>query len=446
MTLICIACAVCAAASACGMAKIGYGVVLWPEKDSGIEAGEIVPVTSEQKSRDTCIFYDQKNKKSVLIPVWRIERFDSKKDAKAFQKKFEGFENTYAYGERDGVPPVREQPLNSTGVKIITKPKAGQIFKIIGRSEEKARIEDMSDYWYEVLIEYQGIGRNGEFVKLGARGFCYGYYLKVFENSSTSEKEIAKKVADSNTDPALQNVLSNTWRPIYFQEMIDRGKINTSLFNSDIGIFPLPLSKVIEIVTPRGKFNFPYTEILKVKTDAFSFKDSGLRIEVLSDRKISATFNEDGKQVTVLYVLIDDDIDELYEKEVEARNEYFDSFYKQGHLLESSAYGSISLDEKKRITWKNFNRLVPSIIPDSVSGTGWIDFPYILSAELRKSYDGVITFYFTELKSQRNFSFAYTFAESGVRMYYVPESGIDESRVTKLGANPIVIFFSFVQS
>jgi hypothetical protein len=363
--------------SACGIHTIGYGVVLWPEKDAGVQAGDIVPVTSEQKSKDTCIFYNKKEKKSVLTPTWRIEQFTSKKKAEVFAKKYAAYANMYAYGERDGIPPVREQPLNSTGVKIITKPKAAQIIKIVGRSDEKAPIEDMNDYWYEVLVEYQGIGKDGSFVNLGGRGFCYGYYLRIFESASNSEKDIAKKVADLNTDATLQHVLNNTWRPIYFQEMIDRGKINTGLFNNNIGIFPLPLSGVIEIVTPKGKFNFPYTEIIKVKSDTYTFKDSNLRVEALSDRKISVTFPEDGKQVTALYVIIDEDIDALYDKEVEARENYYKAFYSKGNVLSSSAYGSITLEEKKRITWKDFTKLVPSIIPENVSGTGWVDFPYI---------------------------------------------------------------------
>jgi hypothetical protein len=294
-----------------------------------------------------------------------------------------------------------------------------------------------------VLIEYQGIDRNGEFANLGGRGYCYGYFLKIFESQSNSEKDIAKKVADMNTDKTLENILNNTWRPIYFQEMIDRGKINTSLFNNNIGIFPLPLSGVIEIVTPKGKFNLPYTEVIKVKADTYTFKDSNLRIEALSERKLSATFMEDGKQVTALYVLIDEDIDSLYDKEIESRETAFKSFFGKGSTLSSSAYGSITLDEKKRMTWKNYTKLVPSIIPDGLAGNGWVDFPYTLSPELKKTYDGIITIFFAELKAQKTFNFVYKFADNGVRLYFVPESNITDSRVERLGANPIVIYFSF---
>jgi hypothetical protein len=430
-------------ASSCGIAAIGWGVVLWPEKDAGVDPGTVVPITSEQKTKDTLIFYDEKSKKSVLTPAWRIERFESKGKAVAFQKKYAEFANLYAYGERDGVPPVREEPLNSTGVKIITKPKAGQILKIVSRSEQKVPIDEMSDYWYEVLVEYQGINKNGEFAAMGGRGYCFGYFLKIFESQSNSEKDIAKKVADLNTDKTLEHILNNTWRPIYFQEMIERGKINTNLFNNNIGIFPLPLSSAVEIVTPKGKFNFPYSEVIKVKTDSYSFKDTNLRIEALSERKISATFIEDNKQVTALYVLIDEDIDSLYDKEIDSREAAFKSFYDKGTVLSSSAYGSITLDEKRRMTWKNFSKLVPAIIPDSVAGNGWVDFPYTLSSELKKTYDGIVTIFFTELKAQKTFSFVYKFADNGVRLYFVPESNINDSRVERLGANPIVIYFSF---
>jgi hypothetical protein len=427
----------------CGVSAVAYGVVLWPEKDSSLKSGEIVKITVIQKKTDTYIVYDEKTKQSVITPVWRIQLFKSMKLAKEFYKKYEPYVNTYAYGERDGVPPVREEALNSGTIKIIAKTTTGQLLKVIGKSEEKTSIEDMNDYWYEVLIEYQGIAKDGEYKAIGGRGFCYGYYLKVFSSEADAQKEVRNKVSEMGTDPKLQNLLNNTWRPIYFKEMIERGKINTNLFNENIGLFPLPLSKVIEIVTPKGKFNFPYSEIIKVKEDSFSFKGTDLRIQALSEKKLSVTFIEDSKQVTALYVLLDDNIEELYEKEKEARDKLYTEFLDRGASLVSTAYGTITLEDKKRINWTGFDKLVPAIIPKDVSGDGWVDFNYILAPDLRKNYDGVVSFYFKEYKGQKNFNFVYKFTDDGVRLYFIPLSNIDDYKVTRTGTNPIVIFFSF---
>jgi|GEM_PF-1215370 len=432
----------------CGVSAVAYGVMLWPEKDSSLKSGEIVKIRAIQQKSDTYIVYDEKTKKSVISPMWRVEQFKSVKLAKEFNKKYEPYANLYAYGERDGVPPVRVEPLNSSSVKIIAKPTTGQLLKVVGRSSEKTNIEDMSDYWYEVLIEYQGIAKDGEFKAIGGRGFCYGYFLKIFTSGADAdaEKEVHNKVSEIGTDPSLQNLLNNTWRPIYFKEMIERGKINTNLFNGNIGLFPLPLSKVIEIVTPKGKFNFPYSEIIKVKEDSFSFKGSDLRIQALSPKKLSVTFIEDSKQVTALYVLIEDNIEELYDKEKEGRDKLYSEFLDRGGKLFSTAYGTITLGEKKRISWSGFEKLVPTIFPKDISGDGWVDFNYILVPDLRKNYDGVVSFYFKEYKGQKNFNFVYKFTDDGVRLYYVPQTNIDDYKVTRTGTNPIVIFFSFKEN
>lgn len=427
----------------CGPATIGHGVVLWPEKDSELSSGERVIITAEQRSTGILTVFDQKKKKSVDISGWRIERFPSPGKADAFAQKFAPYAGMYAYGTRDGVPPVREQPLNTGSVKIITKPRTGQLLKIIGKSEEKTRIEEMEDYWYEVLVEYQGIAPNGEFGPIGGRGFCYGYYLKLFNDTGDSKQEIADVIAGLNTDTVLQNILANTWRPIYFQEMIDRGKINTGMFRSTIGLFPSPLDRKIEIVTPKGSFPFPYTEIITAQQGSYAFSGTNLRIESQAEKRISVTFVEDLQRVTMQYVIIDDDIDKLIERENGQRDELYAAFTEKGGVLSSSAYGKITLGDNRKFIWKNFEKLVPSILPQGLSGSGNVDFPYVLAPALKKDYDGIVTFFFAETRAKTNYSFAYTFVDNGVRFYYVPIANIDEYMVKRTGSSPVVIFFSF---
>jgi hypothetical protein len=427
----------------CGPKIIGYGVILWAEKDTALLNGDIVKISAESRIQKSYIVHKDDEKKGIPIITWRAEFFTTYQDAEDFAKKFRPYAHLYAYSDKDGIPPVREIPLNSKTVKIISKPKAYQVMKVIGRTEEKTKIQNMEDYWYYVLIEYQGIGKSGNYELLGEKGYCFGYYLSLINTEDEPEKVIEAERSVTNEDEQLDILLGSTWRPSYFLDMIHAGRIDLQRFNSDIGLFPEPRVNRITIETLEGLYVFDYSGITHVRSSLFSFNDADLRIEVLSDSKISVTYNASGNQVNEIFVKIKTDINELCEREITLRKAFYNDFYIRGKVLSSSAYGVINLDEKQYFSWKGCEKLVPSIIPPTARKNGKVDFPFYISRELKDRYDGVITLYFEGYTSEKGINFLYKFTEQGVRLVSVQEDYIVDREVTRTGINPIIIFFTF---
>jgi hypothetical protein len=427
----------------CGLQTIGYGVILWAENDSVLVNGDIVRISAISRIQKSYIVHKDDVDKGIPIITWRVEFFSTYQEAEEFAQKFRPYAHLYAYSDKDGTPPVREEPLNSKTVRIISKPKAYQVLKVVGRTEEKTKIGNMEDYWYYILIEYQGIGRAGNYETLGEKGYCFGHYLNIIATGDDPEKEIEKKQSETNEDELLTALLSTTWRPSYFLDMIVTGRIDLSRFNSSMGLFPEPGVNRITIETPDGVYKFDYSGIIRVRSNLFSFTDADLRIEVLSDARISATYTAYGKQVNEMYVKIKTDIDELCAREKTLRKAFYNDFYIRGKVLSSSAYGVITLDENQGFSWKGFERLAPSIIPRTAQGSGNVDFPFFIAKDLKDQYDGIITFYFKGYKSEKGISFLYKFTDQGVRFVSLHEDYIIEREVTRTGINPIIMFFTF---
>ncbi|MBN2535616.1 MAG: hypothetical protein JXB88_22250 [Spirochaetales bacterium] len=427
----------------CGTGLEGYGVVLWAEKDTGLVNGNIVKVISESLIQDAYIVTGENTKEKVFIKLWRLEFFKSKKEAERFAEKYAPYSGMYAFSEKDGTPPVREIPENSSSVKIISRPKAYQPLKILNKKEEPVKIDEMTDYWYQVLVEYQGIGKDGQYKLLGGKGYCFGHLLEIFQTDGDPEEEIRKRTATETGEDPLENLLNNVFRPVYFIEMINSGRVDPDRFKSAIGFFPEPMANRIVISLPGERYTFDYTDITRVRYNYYSFQGVDLRIEVLSSTRISVTYMVKSGQVNTTFIKINADIDALVERELQIRDALYEDFFIRGPVLTSSAYGKIVLNQDKTFTWINFDKLIPAVIPHEISGRGKIDFPHYISSTLKDNYDGVITFYFTGYSPDAGVNFLYKKTEKGVRLFYVKEELIEERRVTKTDLNPMVIFFTF---
>lgn len=427
----------------CGPGIQGHGIVLWAEKDTGIKNGDIVKILSESLIQDAFIVYKDNPKERITLKQWRLEVLKTKKEAEAFAVEYAPYSSMYAYSEKDGVPPVRESPDSSSGVKIISKPKAYQVLKVLKKIEEAVTIEDMTDYWYQVLIEYQGIGADGEYKLLGDKGYCFGHLLKVFQTDKNPEDMIQKNTKTEDKEDPLDNFLTIIWRPEYFSDMINSGRLDLDQFKSSIGLFPEPGGKKIIISLPDGYYEFDYTDISRIRYYHYLFQGADLRIEIISTSRVSVTYMADGEQVNELFLKINSNIDVLVEREKEIRDALYEDFYLRGQVLTSSAYGTIVLKEDKTFTWTGFDKLIPAVIPHDITGSGRIDFPHYISSTLKENYDGVITFYFRGYSPDAGTNFLFKKTEKGARFFYVKEELIKNRQVIKTDLNPMVIFFTF---
>ncbi|MBN1411786.1 MAG: SH3 domain-containing protein [Spirochaetales bacterium] len=421
---------------------IGYGVLLWGEKGSDYKTGEIVTLLAEAGAGKEYFVPDKKSDKRIIMPAWRLEYFKDYGKCEEFAGNFKTFTNLYAYSEKDGVPPVREAPDTNAQVNIIFKLKKDQVVKIIGREKDKVDISGMEDYWYRVLVGYQKseLGEHG--LLIGKKGYCFGYYLKLFEAEGDPEERLAS--LGGSTLSFIDYFFSKTWRPIVFKEMMDSGRIDLSKFRESMGIFPQKEDKTVKLVTDKISVTYSYTQPTEVKPGVYILEGTPLRIERNTHNRISLKYLLNDTAITQQFIVFDKDIGEITNRELERRDRIFEDFYSKGNRLSSSAYGQIRLRSDKTVTWSGFDKLVPNVLPENFSGTGRFDFPFYLASNLKSGYDGVITLSMDNLpKNLRTINFLYKFTNNGVRFYSLLSGSVENMEVKKEAVNAIVIFFEF---
>jgi hypothetical protein len=410
--------------------NIGYGLVLWAGEESPVETGEILPVQQESQIQSTYLIRLPGTKELAEIPTWRMRLFADKEEALQGAEEYAPYQNMYAYSQRDGLPLREEADQEARRVYRLAE---GQLVKVLSRGEQKVTIGNYEDYWYLVLTED------------GYQGYCFGYYLPVFSPSGDPKAEVEVLMSQ---DPMLETLLATDWRPEYFQEMVDKGRIDLNTFGPGFGFFVDPEERQIRLVTGTRSYSYRYERVENVGANRYVFEgpeigSGGLRINMQSDRRIVCTYPVGDQVRSGVFIAFDEDIEEILTQERERRERLAQMFSSRSRVLRSSAYGNIYFEEGTRFRWEDFGQLGEQIALKPVRGAGTVDFPYYLSDGLTGSFDGVITFRFNEYEPGQGTSFLYSFESSGVRFEYVRPQGIENLEVVRRDSSPLVIFFSY---
>jgi hypothetical protein len=409
---------------------VGYGLVLWGGEESPVRTGEILPIRQKSQIQDTYLIRLPDTKEMVEVPTWRIRLFASREEALRGAEQYAPYLDMYAYSERDGLP-LREEPDQEA--RRVYKLAEGQLVKVVAQGEQKVRIGEYEDYWYLVLTED------------GYRGYCFGFYLPVFSSSGDPKAEVQALMA---RDPMLDALLGTDWRPEYFQEMAEKGRIDLSAFGPRFGFFVDPQSKEIRLVTSKRSSRYRYERVENVGTNRYVFEGpdigpAGIRVNMRSSQRIVLTYSWGDQVLSSVFIDFSGDIEEIVSEERERRERLMETFTSRGTVLRSRAYGNIYLQEQMRFRWEDYGRLGEQIFLEPVRGTGRVDFPYYLSDRLADSFYGVLTFRFDEYEEDEGTSFLYSFDSSGVRFEYIRPQGIENLQVVRRDSSPLVIYFSF---
>jgi hypothetical protein len=408
----------------CGPRLIGYGLVLWAERETDFQSGQIVEILQESQIQQSYLV--RLGKKQVgEIPLQRVRFYEQLDAAEEAARAYSVYVDRFGYSERDGLP-MREAADQQA--RIIYKLRAGQLVKIVEQADEPEEISAYRAYWYRVLTED------------GVEGFCYGHFLPTFTSRGDPVAEAAELAA---RDPLLDKLMAQTWRPVYFREMVTDGRIDLLRFKDEYGFFPDRENKEFRLVTPTYRETFNYQEAENVGFARYRFAGTDLRVHMQSEERIALTYYRGSQLISAVYILFDEPIDEIIEAERERRGELFERFRARGDMLTSSAYGSIRLADEMQFRWQGYGRLEERIFLRPVNGSGSIDFPYFLSQELASRYQGVITFRFTEYGEKEGTSFLYAFEPSGVRLVWLRPDGIVNLEALREPISPLVLYFTF---
>ena len=410
--------------------KIGYGLVVWGGEESPVQTGQILPIQQESQIQSTYLIKLEETKELVEVPTWRIRLFPDREKAGEGAEEYAPYLNMYAYSQRDGLP-IREEADQEA--RRVYKLAEGQLVKVLARGEKKVEISNLEDFWYLVLTED------------GYQGYCFGYYLPVFSTTGDPKTEVEALMA---RDPMLEALQETTWRPEYFREMVDTGRIDLTSFGPQFGFFVDTQAKQVRLVTSRRAQSYRYERIDNVGANRYVFEGpdidpSGIRVNMQSRQRIVLTYSWANQILSSVLIEFPEEIEEIVTEERERRERLLDIFMSRSRILGSTAYGNIYLEEGMRFRWENYGGLGGRIFLKKVRGSGDVDFAYYLSDALAASFDGVITFRFDEYSADEDTSFLYTFDPAGVRLEYIRPQSIENLEVVRRDSSPLVIYFSF---
>ena len=417
-------------ATACNSYR-GYGVLVWKNDSLPISVGDLLNISSIF-SVDNYYEVDYKGTQ-VQIPMWQVQFFDTRDEAKKYQSEFALYKNTYVFTLRPEGLPIRSAP--ETTANIIYKLKNGKVAKVLGRDKEPTKIEQFNDYWYWILTEE------------GYRGYVYGYYLKTVESASHKDEKLSRVI---ETDPTLDNFLKNTWIPVKTADMLASGRIDVTYLEKKYALTPKPDEKAITLNNEDMSKDFYYSDIKKITGDTYEFTGTDLKVQIFPSDKIYVSYLFNGTYATREFDLAPGDLDEVVAKAAGRSQNILSKFLNRGTTLQSSSYGTITLGDDYRFTWNNFGAL-KSILPPVSEGKGTINFNKYLGRQatatagpLAGPFEGAITFVFDGFPDF-SVTFVYTFSDAGVRLVYIARENMYDNEIRRIGSSPLVLFFNFVK-
>ena len=417
------------AAAACAQQQVGYGVILWAEANGLYQTATVVHVMAELDGGAAYRVKQAEAQASHTIPAWRVRLLPTIEQADAFASNYVPYTATYACVEKNGLP-VRRKPSIDAEATILVSLADGQLLKILGRDEYKDISFDFDDYWYHVLTEQ------------GVEGYCYGHYLMVFATEGDPHQEIARL---KGNDTQLNSLLNTDWRPEYFQEMIDNGRIDLARFRAEVGLFPDPTTQSFTLTTSGHSAKYVYSSVERIGESLYVFAEAGLRITVQSSHRIVASYLLGQGTATTVYVRLRQNLADIIASEEQRRAALYESFRAQGDILKSERYGEIAFaespSESRSYIWSGTERLPSGLLPGQTIGKGSIEFSLFLGDNLKPDYEGVISFRFAEYTDRLPVSFLYRYSANGIQLVFVRQGQIENGVVESEAPSPFVLFF-----
>lgn len=413
---------------ACGSPSIGTGVVLWSPDEAVIRSGSVVAVLSQSDITDTYRVSAEELAEPLEIARWRVELHAEESAAAtraaAYAAALDGNASLHARATRSALP-IRSEPRAVTGNTVYRLRENEQI-KLIGRQPERTNLEGLVSYWYEAMTE------------TGERGWVFGYTLQVFD--PTDDTVVVDTGRD--TDPLIDLLLQNVWRPVYYLDMISSRAFDLELFRPEFGFFPRPEDNQFELVLPYHATIFEYERIAPAGSRRYVAEGTSLQLTFQRNDELSIRYTLDGRQYILALQRVPGNIQEYVENEIERRRARYQRLLDQGPDFGSDAYGALTLLENQQFSWTGYQRLVPTAISPRASSTGRVDLGLYLSPALRQKYHGALSFRFDGAEGAT--SFVYQLLEGGVRLVWVPATNIRDRVVQSVGVSPLTVFMSAV--
>ena len=239
---------------------------MWTASDGPLPAGSIVPVYIKSNIQKVYVVGVPGTKgKKVELPLWQIELYPTRGKAAARAKSMGANISLYMVAARDGLP-IRDRASN--GGKRVFRLREGQSVKVLDKVEGETVStggETLPGSWYKVLSDD------------GTIGYVFSYAFQLYDESKEGPPAIA--AAKEALSGRVDLIFSRSWRPEYFQEMLDDGRIDLDFFSQRFGVFVDAIRRQVRIELPAASQVFNYASITE-SDGTYAFEGTPLRVRI----------------------------------------------------------------------------------------------------------------------------------------------------------------------
>lgn len=410
---------------------LGYSVLLWNYPEENLQDGEIVRVFIRSNISQVYVIEIPGTKERREIPLWQITSPESKSKSMRTARLYENYLHTYAAAKIDGLP-IRAEPSNVA--RGVYRLRPGEVIRILYEGNGQP------------VMAGEGVELDGKWLYVlttdGTLGWCYSYNLALFETDEKGNRIGGSVVANQTEedDEMMENILTGVWYPDNFRKLILDDTIDFSVLNTSHCFYVDTENNRVHFTTPEIRESWSYNGITK-SMDTYQFNDIPISITFKGDNFIMIRYAPQGLRPKDFdFVKLGTPIEEILDAERERRELMYYELCEQSFIYRSSNYGSISFFHDGTFEWRDYDLLVPTLIPNRAGNTGTASINYVLSKELAVNYDGVITFSFSNTGTRVNFLF--TMEEIGLRLEDASGVTMNGQIVTRRGLSPLVLFFS----
>jgi len=373
---------------------------------------------------------DKKSPKKTEIPLPQFEFTGSKRKAIKRAEAFARYAPVYAENLQDGLP-IRENPDNSA--RRVYRLRTGDTLKILdiakGSPAISANGDPLPGDWYKVLT------------RDGITGYCFSYRLKLYDNYN--EPIQAAQVTRREADPDLDIVMSRTWSPESYLQMVSSRRLNIAELEKNWRFDPGQDTGIAKILVPGIDKEFVHEGIYADGERAWRFEGTNLQMHLRSNTMLAVQYVENtGGMRTLLFVSLSASVKDLIIQENARRESQFSAIFNQGPVFTSNNYGTITFSQSGEFSWDDFDLLVPHLIPLDATGNGRVLMDLFLTPSFEDRYTGACTFRFANVPASKNrVRFMYSLDNQGLRLEVVPDYAVEDIIVTRRSSSPMVLYF-----
>lgn len=416
----------CLALLGCADKFPSYGVILWSADDKIVQTASIVGVSARSQLRKTLQIrlLDAKGEAvgdPVSIPNWRVKEFPNHAAAERWLKDNQSIARMFGHSTKLALP-VRRDPAISQN-NIVYRLRDQETVKILDKQEKESVQGNLKGYWYHVLTS------------TGTDGWVFSVQLDLYEPG------VNKPAALASQDSQVDALVHGNWRPEEFQAMIDAKQYDLDVMAPSHGFFVDDAAKTLRISTDKDELSFNYKSLDKIDRDDYQATGTSVQIAFRDEKSIIVQYQKDGSVFSKVFVKLDQDVQALYDAELERRAELLAKIGGHGGAIKSDNYGSIQFGKDFSFQWTGADGLPKTVVPASAGNQGSVSFNVALSDELRATYQGVITFNFRGSPGNP-VDFLYQTRADGVQLEFLPRSLIKGNLAKRADSSPTVLFFA----